>query len=90
MQRNNRSIVPNRTKHKNPNAMTNTIKTQVQVRESFWAFLREANPGLAAKYRRTKRQNDYPTDIRVSFVDFVESLRMDGQISEALAYRVTL
>lgn len=70
--------------------MNNTIKTQSQVRENFWAFLREINPGLAGKYRRTKRQNDYPTDIRVNFVDFVENLRRNGQISEALAYRVTL
>lgn len=70
--------------------MIDTIKTQAQVRENFWAFLREANPGLATKYRRTKRQNDYPTDIRVSFVDFVESLRRGDRISEALAYRVTL
>lgn len=70
--------------------MENTIKTQAQVRENFWAFLREINPGLAAKYRRTKRQNDYPTDIRVTFVDFVDSLRRNREISEALAYRVTL
>ena len=69
--------------------MNETIKTQSQVRESFWAFLREINPGLAAKYRRTKRQNDYPTDIRVNFVDFVDTLRRNRQISESLAYRVT-
>lgn len=70
--------------------MNNTIKTQAQVRENFWGFLREVNPGLAVKYRRNKRQNDYPTDIRVNFVDFVDHLRRDGQITEALAYRVTL
>ena len=70
--------------------MANQIKTQAQVRENFWGFLREANPGLAVKYRRTKRQNDYPTDIRVNFVDFVESLRRNGNISESLATRVTL
>lgn len=71
--------------------MTNTtIKTQTQVRENFWEFLREVNPGLASKYRRTKRQNDYPTDIRVNFVDYVDNLRRNGEITEALAYRVTL
>lgn len=68
----------------------NPIKTQSQVRENFWAFLRDVNPGQAVKYRRTKRQNDYPTDIRVTFVDFVDSLRKSRQISEALACRVTL
>lgn len=70
--------------------MSNTIKTQSQVRENFWEFLREINPGLAAKFRRHKRQNDYPTDIRVNFVDYVDNLRRNGQITEALATRVTL
>lgn len=70
--------------------MPNQIKTQTQVREDFWGFLREVNPGLAVKYRRTKRQNDYPTDIRVHFVDFVDQLRRNGQIGESLANRVTL
>lgn len=70
--------------------MNTTIKTQTQVRENFWGFLREVNPGLATKYRRTKRQNDYPTDIRVTFIDYVDSLRKNGQITEALATRVTL
>jgi len=71
--------------------MTNTtIKTQTQVRENFWEFLREINPGLAAKFRRNKRQNDYPADIRVNFVDYVDNLRRNGEITEALATRVTL
>lgn len=70
--------------------MNTTIKTQTQVRENFWGFLREVNPGLATKYRRTKRQNDYPADIRVTFIDYVDSLRKNGQITEALATRVTL
>jgi hypothetical protein len=60
--------------------------TQKQVRAAFW----ESFPEFRGEYRKAKRQNDYRTDIRVSFCDFVESLRRDGLISEKLAYSVTL
>ena len=62
--------------------------TQDQVREAFWA-----DAGLRLgnfRYTKSKRQNEYPTDVRVAFVDYVESLARDGQISEKLAQRVTL
>ena len=62
--------------------------TQAQVREAFWAGvgLRLGN----CRYTKSKRQNEYPTDVRVAFVDYVDSLARDGQISEKLAQRVTL
>lgn len=62
------------------------IKTQSEVRNLFW----DTFPQFAADRRSRKRQNDYNTDIRATFVDFVDNLRRDGQISEALANRVTL
>lgn len=60
-----------------------TIK---QVRESFWALF----PEFAQEYRKTYRQNQYKTDIRVAFCDYVDYLQKSGEISESLAYRVTL
>lgn len=57
--------------------------TQAQVRAAFWEQASYARkPGLS--------QNDYPTDVRVSFVDFVDQLCREGHITEALAQRVTL
>jgi len=60
--------------------------TQAQVRNAFWSSMFEGKP----KEYRGKTQNDLPTDVRVAFVDFVDSLARDGIISEALASRVTL
>lgn len=62
------------------------MKTQKEVRSAFW----ESFPEFRSEYRKTYRQNQYRTDIRVSFVDFVDSLQRSGQISESLAQRVTL
>ena len=68
------------------------MRTIKDVRQGFWdcnpmAWTRE----MIEKARRSrKRQNDYPVDIRVAFVDYVDYLEKDGQISEALASRVTL
>jgi hypothetical protein len=64
--------------------MTYPITTQKEVRTLFW----QEHPQFKRVPGRT--QNDYPTDVRVAFVDFVDALCRDGQISEALAERVTL
>lgn len=66
------------------------MKTQKEVRNSFWEFLKEVNSNLAAQRRSKKSQNDYCTDIRVKFVDYVDYLHRDGQINDKLANRVTL
>jgi hypothetical protein len=62
------------------------MTTQNEVRDSFWRH--------HAQYehlrRSKKRQNQYPADVRTAFVDFVDYLQKHGQISEALASRVTL
>lgn len=62
-----------------------TYTSQVDIRRAFWE--QTTAPGL---YRATKRQNDYGVAIRMEWCDFVEYLCRDGQISEALANRVTL
>ena len=65
--------------------MKPSIKTQSQLRAAFWD---QCEPG----FERVKGwiQNQYPTDVRVSFVDFVDGLAREGHISEALAHRATL
>ena len=62
------------------------MKTITEVRQSFWA----SHPEYQNDYRKTWKQNQYPTDIRVSFVDYVDHLRSDDIISERLAWRATL
>ena len=68
-----------------------TYTTQKQIRAAFW---RDNSDRLTRKQRtmtgRTPTQNDYPADTRCAFVDYVDMLQRDGQISEALAERVTL
>jgi len=62
------------------------IKTQAEVRKSFW----EAHPQFQSEYKKNKRQNEYYTDIRCSFVDYVDSLQRGGEISQKLSENVTL
>jgi hypothetical protein len=69
------------------------MKTQKEVRAAFWATF----PNLSKKrHRYSWNQNDktaelvYSVDTRCTFVDFVDQLQSNGQISEALANRVTL
>jgi hypothetical protein len=64
--------------------------TQKQIRKAFWQYLKEENPKLYAKGKRSKRQNDQPTDIALWFIGFTESLCQDGQITEKMAQKVTL
>ena len=59
------------------------MTTQKQVREAFW----QAFPDLS---RKRGRDGDYLTDTRVTFVDYVDNLSRNGEISEKLAHRVTL
>jgi hypothetical protein len=58
------------------------ITSQKQIRSEFW----RAYPDLS----RRRLGADYPTDTRVLFIDFVDSLARNGDISEKLAQRATL
>ena len=66
------------------------MKTINQVRANYWSYLQETRPELAAQRRSRKSQNDYVTDIRLMFCDYVDQLRRSGEITEQLANRVTL
>ena len=67
--------------------------TQKQIRDAFW----QAFPDLPRRrYRYSLRRDDkaaplvYPVDTRCAFVDFLDALHRDGQVSDALANRATL
>ncbi len=64
--------------------MKHSVTTQKAIRVYFW----ENHPQF--KRRGKTPQNSYPTDVRVAFVDFVDMMRRNDEISEALAGRVTL
>lgn len=58
------------------------ITSQRQLRAEFW----RSYPNLSCR----RVGADYPTDTRVAFVDFVDALERNGEISEKLAERATL
>ncbi len=62
------------------------MKTITEIRKAFWEY----HPKYKHNYRKTWRQNRYPTDIRVLFIDYVDFLAKNGDITEKLARRVTL
>jgi len=79
------------------------MKTQTQIRASFWNAFPEFKKeykradvkqfgGMAPTLKRyvEKRQNDYCTDIRCAFCDYVDSLCKNGVITQELAESVTL
>lgn len=61
-------------------------KTEQEVRDAFWA----AFPRLRPTWRARRSHNDYSTDVRSTFVEFVDDLQKSGQISDKLADRATL
>ena len=62
------------------------ITTQKELREAFW----QGSPHFRARYHSKKRQNEFNTTIRSEWVEFVDMMVRDGQISESLAQRATL
>ncbi len=65
------------------------ITTQSALRAAFWDSA-QYHINCDTITRRKLRNGDYTTDTRCAFVDFLDMLARDGQISEALAQRVTL
>ena len=65
------------------------LTTQGQVRRSFWDCT-QYDEVEEKRLKRAREGKDYRTDVRCAFVDYVDMLRRDGEISEALAHRVTL
>lgn len=64
------------------------MTNQAQIRAAFW----QAHPTLPRhKYKWTNGTEwHYPADTRCAFVDFVDQLARNGQITESLAQRATL
>ena len=64
------------------------ITNQRDLRAAFW----EDNPTLDRKKIKSYSGNDtmYVTDTRCAFVDWIDMMCRDGQISDALAQRATL
>lgn len=60
--------------------------TVKQIREMFW----NQHPQFKSEYRKTYSQNDYKTDIRVSFTEFTWYLYQNKQITEKQLNNVTL
>jgi hypothetical protein len=63
------------------------ITTQAALRDSFW---NNCGSRISNYYIEGRSQNDYPGEVRSAFVDYVDMLSKDGDISAALADRVTL
>jgi hypothetical protein len=57
-----------------------------QIRLLFW----ESHPQFKKDYRVKKSQNDYKTDIRVSFTDFMYHLYQNEQITEKQYSKITI
>lgn len=63
------------------------IRSQIEARAAFWAEM----PEDIRRHRRVGwRQNDYPTDVRVAWCDWVDAAARDGRLPDALAQGVTL
>jgi hypothetical protein len=67
---------------------TYTITNQRELRRAFW----RDNPGLSRRRITDYSGNGtmHTTDTRCAFVDYLDNLSRDGQISDALAQRATL
>ena len=65
------------------------ITNQKRLRQVFWL----EHPELKPLHKRTIKMGDhkdYPTDVRVSFCDWLDSLHRDGIVSDKLAQNATL
>ena len=70
--------------------MSYAYTTQAQVRAAFWQDHPSFDDQARAAGIRSKRHNEQCATVRCTFVDYVDALEKNGQISEELAQRVTL
>ena len=70
------------------NNLIQRIMTLKELRKMFWSEI--ATPEMRAEYRTRKTQNDYSTDIRCAWVDFVDYADERGMITEKQASKATL
>jgi hypothetical protein len=64
------------------------ITTQKEVRRLFWETYPDLNRKKITCYSGKGKM--HVTDTRCAFVDFVDSLRRDGQITAEMAQKITL
>jgi len=64
------------------------ITTQKEIRKLFWLEFPELDRKKITSYDGKGKM--YKTDTRVAFVDFVQALHANGQISDNMVQRVTL
>ena len=62
--------------------------TLKELRKMFWNEI--ATPEMRAEYRTRKTQNDYSTDIRCAWVDFIDRACESGRITEKQCNNATL
>ena len=62
--------------------------TLKELRKMFWSEI--ATPEMRAEYRIRKTQNDYSTDIRCAWVDFIDWACKSGIITEKQCNNATL
>ena len=69
-----------------------TYEDEDEVREAFWESMPRTpqNRLYQDQNEGGKRQNAFPADIRMAFVDFVDHLQKSGQITDELADEVIL
>jgi hypothetical protein len=67
-----------------------TYTTQAQVRAAFWSAYPDFDFQAREAGIRSKGQNAQCATVRCTFIDFVDALACNGDISDALANRVTL
>ena len=65
------------------------ITSQKALREEFWETFTEL-PCRTNRRGNPLPQNEQPADTRMAFVDWIDMLQRDGDISEQLADRATL
>ena len=73
------------------------IKTLSELRATFWEQHPHFRRKTVSKVSRSGKpfykyasQNDYPTDVRMAWVFFIDNMQRNGEISEALAWKATL
>lgn len=73
------------------------IKTLSELRAQFWEqhphFRRKTVSKVSSNgkpFYKYASQNDYPADVRMAWVFFIDNMQRNGEISEALACKATL
>lgn len=66
------------------------ITNQPALRDAFWGAYPSLEIQAIKAGLRNKRQNQQCATVRCAWVEFVDAMQRDGQISEALAQRATL